>query len=68
MDAATTNAITTAITSVGFPIVMCLLMWYQMQKNNEMHKEEVDSLKDVINDVKIALTELRDAINRMDDK
>lgn len=63
-----TNAITTMITSVGFPIVMCLLMWYQMQKNNEMHKSEVDSLKDVISDVKIALTELRDAINNMEKK
>lgn len=60
-----TNAITTMITSVGFPIVMCLLLWYQMQKNNEMHKSEVDSLKDVISDVKVALTELRDAINGM---
>lgn len=60
-----TNAITTMITSVGFPIVMCLLLWYQMQKNNELHKSEVDSLKDVISDVKIALTELRDAINGM---
>lgn len=50
------------ISTVGFPIVMCILMWYQMQKNNELHKEEVDSLKDVINEVKIALTELKDAI------
>lgn len=58
-----TNTITTMITSVGFPIVMCLLLWYQMEKNNELHKSEVDSLKDVISDVKIALTELRDAIN-----
>lgn len=63
-----TNAITTMITSVGFPIVMCLLLWYQMQKNNEAHKEEVDSLKDVIQDVKIALTELRDAITNMGEK
>lgn len=56
------------ITSVGFPIVMCLLLWYQMQKNNELHKAEVDSLKDVISDVKIAITELRDAINNMEKK
>lgn len=62
------NAITTMITSVGFPIVMCLLLWYQMRESDKNHKEEVDSLKDVIADVKIALTELRDAISSMGDK
>lgn len=51
------------ISTVGFPIAMCLLLYYQMIKNNELHKQEVDSLKDVINDVKVAITELRDAIN-----
>lgn len=58
-----TQTITTMITSVGFPIVMCLLLWYQMKADNEAHKAEVDGLKDVINDVRVAITELRDAIN-----
>lgn len=57
------NDIANVISTVGFPIAMCLLLYYQMIKNNELHKAEVDSLKDVINDVKVAITELRDAIN-----
>lgn len=50
------------ISSVGFPIVMCLLLWYEMRQSEQLHKEEIDSLKDVINEVKTALVELRDAI------
>lgn len=50
------------ISSTGFPIVMCLLLWYQMRQSEELHKTEIDSLKSVICDVKTALTELRDAI------
>lgn len=50
------------ISSVGFPIVMCLLLWYQMRQSEEMHRQEISSLTDVISDVKTALTELRDAI------
>lgn len=50
------------ISSVGFPIVMCLLLWYQMRQSEELHKEEINSLKDVIADVKTALTELKIAI------
>lgn len=59
-----TQAITTMITSVGFPIVMCLLLWHQMEEDNKLHKEEVDGLKSVISDVKVAITELRDAITK----
>ena len=50
------------VSSVGFPIVMCLLLWYQMRQSEEMHRQEINSLTDVISDVKTALTELRDAI------
>lgn len=58
------DAISKLILSVGFPVVMCLLMWYQMLKSDESHKAEVDGLKDVINEVKIAITELKDALTK----
>lgn len=57
--------ITQAVANIGVPAVMCFILLYMMQKNNEMHKAEVDSLKDVISDVKVAITELKDAINGM---
>ena len=50
------------VSSVGFPIVMCLLLWYQMRQSEELHREEISSLQSVIADVKTALVELRDAI------
>ena len=37
-----------AISTVGFPIIMCLLMLYFLHKESEDHKEEMNQLKDVI--------------------
>lgn len=36
------------ISTVGFPIVMCVLMFVYIQKINESHREEIDGLKDEI--------------------
>lgn len=38
------------ISSVGFPIVVCLLMIYQQQKMSDSYIQIVESLKDLIND------------------
>ena len=46
MDA---QAYTNLISSVGFPIVMCLIMVKLMARMEESHKEEIDSLKDSLN-------------------
>ena len=53
------------ISSVGFPIAMTLLLfWYMTRQNdridkqNEAHKEETNSLKDAINKLEIAITAL----------
>ena len=39
------NAVIQAISSVGFPIAMCLLMYYQLGKSEEVHKAEIDEVK-----------------------
>ena len=49
------------ISSVGFPIVVCLLMIYQQQKMSDSYIEIVESLKELINDNTKAITLL---INR----
>jgi hypothetical protein len=47
-----------AVSSVGFPIVMCgVLFWYMMQESKS-HKEETAALKDAIVELKIAITSL----------
>lgn len=56
------NEIMTAISTVGFPIVACGAMFYEMHVQNEKHKEEMDSLKDVISELKVAIVELRDYV------
>lgn len=67
MDA---QGITALIGSVGFPIVMCLIMWKYMEqiqadnkdtiaKLTEAHKQETDSLKESLNNNTTVLAELK---------
>lgn len=62
MDA---NAITNAIGTLGFPIFMCLLMYYQNTKEAENHKNEMDSLKDALNNNTVVLQKLIDKLDGM---
>jgi len=65
------QAILTAITTVGFPIVCCgAMMWYvkystdqnrdEVAKLNEQHKQEMSEVTQAINNNTIALTKLCD--------
>ena len=57
--------IVNVISSVGFPIAMCLLLFWYMQKESENHKSETNSLKEAINELRIAITTL---VNKLDEK
>lgn len=52
------NAITSLIGSIGFPIVMCLLLYYRMDKQDENHKEEMNKITEALNNNTLALKEL----------
>lgn len=58
------NNIVSIISSVGFPIAMCLLMFWYMQKETENHREETNGLKDAINELKLAITTLIEKLER----
>lgn len=58
------DEIITAISTVGFPIAMSLLLFWYMQKESENHKEETAGLKDAINELKLAITTL---VNKLED-
>lgn len=60
MDA---SAITSLISSVGFPIVACLYMGYINQKQTESHKEEMKAMTTAVNSLEIAVTKLVDKID-----
>lgn len=47
MDA---NTIIQIVSSLGFPIVMCGALFCYLVKQCETHKEEIDNLKDTINE------------------
>lgn len=52
------DEIITAISTVGFPAIMSILLFMYMKQQNEFHRDETNSLKDAINDLKIAITTL----------
>ena len=59
----TMQMILQAITTVGFPIVMCLcLAWYCM-KLNESHKAETDKFASALNKNTLILQKLCDILN-----
>lgn len=46
------------VSSVGFPIVMCVYTMYTMQKMNEQHREEVAKLSETIDNNTQAINDL----------
>lgn len=42
--------ITNLITSIGFPCAMCICLLYYLQQCNNTHKEEMDGMKDALNE------------------
>lgn len=60
----TVTDLTTLITTVGFPVVMCgALFWYMVQQNTE-HKEETAKMKDAINALEKAIIQLTDRLTK----
>lgn len=57
------NAFTTLIGSLGFPIVMCLLLYYRMDKQDENHKSEMEKITEALNNNTQALTALATKIS-----
>ena len=46
------------ISSIGFPIVMCLILFRYMEKQSEKHDKEIHDLTETINNNTKILTEL----------
>lgn len=60
MDA---QGITSMIGSLGFPIVMCIIMIKLIFTMEESHKEEIDALKESLNNNTNVLTKLETMLN-----
>lgn len=59
------NAFTTIIGSLGFPIVMCLLLYCRMDKQDENHKTEMEKITEALNNNTQALTSLATKISTL---
>lgn len=61
MDA---QAVLQAISTVGFPIVMCLILMYMVYKQGEDHKEEMNKMQDSLNNNTLAIQHLTDMLGK----
>ena len=52
------------VSTVAFPIAMCILMCLYINKKDEEHKKEVDGFTESINDVKLVLEQLKTILER----
>lgn len=54
--------ITQLISTLGFPIVCCIALFWKMNKQDENHKEEMSKMTDALNNNTVALTKLSDKL------
>lgn len=52
------NEVLQAISTVGFPIVMCLVLCWYVYQSTQTHKEETEQLRLSLENNTIALTRL----------
>lgn len=52
------QAITSIITNVGFPIAVCLICFWYINKMQEQHKAETDKLAEALNNNTIVMQKL----------
>ena len=58
------TAIAQMISTVGFPIACCIIMFQALTKEQENHKQEMSAVTAALNNNTIALTKLSDRLER----
>lgn len=57
------NDLSTLISTLGFPVAMCLIMCYYINKINDAHKEETGKFADALNNNTVVLQKLCDKLD-----
>lgn len=57
------NDLAALISTLGFPIGMCLIMCYYINKINDAHKEETDKFAKALNNNTVVLQKLCDKLD-----
>lgn len=52
------NDIIQAISTVGFPIVMCVIMIYLNEAQDTRHREEVDKMTEAVNNNTVVIQQI----------
>lgn len=62
------DIIINAISTLGFPIVVCAALFWYVNKQNENHKEEITALRTTIQENTTILHELKELIKMIAEK
>lgn len=57
------NDVMDIITNVGFPIAVCLICFWYINKMQEQHKAETDKLAEALNNNTLVMQRLVDKLN-----
>lgn len=57
------NDLSALISTLGFPIAMCLIMCYYINKINDVHKEETGKFAEALNNNTVVLQKLCDKLD-----
>ena len=60
----TLQTVINLIKDLGFPIAVCIAMFWLNNKQVEQQKEEMSKVTDALNNNTLALTELRDRLDK----
>lgn len=58
------SMLTDLVSNLGFPIVVCVAMFWYINKTEERHKEEVDTLRQALDANTQAVTQLVEHLNK----
>ena len=61
------QTLTQRVSSVGLPIVACLIMWKALQDSTAAHKEEMDAMRESLNQNTVVLAELKQMLQDLRD-
>ena len=62
------TTITQFISTLGFPIAVCLICFWYINKREEQHKDEISELAKAINNNTIVMQKLVDRLGDSDDE
>ena len=58
------QTIVQVISTVGFPIAMCLLLFWYVKQQSDAHNQEMDKMSEAVNNNTLVLQKLVDALER----